>query len=616
MKHKLKLYNTETREKEELIPIEGKTVKMYTCGPTVYNFAHIGNFRTYVFEDLLRRTIQFFDFRVEQAMNLTDIDDKTIKGALDAGITLDAFTAPFKKAFFEDLAALGIEKVEHYPEATEYVEEMISIIQKLLETGVAYVGEDQSVYFSIRKFPSYGRLAHLDLTGLKAGASNRVAQDEYEKEDVSDFVLWKSYDRERDGLIYWESPFGRGRPGWHIECSAMAMKLLGTTIDIHVGGIDNLFPHHENEIAQSESYSCCRFVKHWMHAEHLLVDHKKMSKRLGNFYTLRDLLAKGYTGREVRFALLQAHYRTQLNFTFEGLDAAVSSLRRLEDFIFRLKAIRKEKMPIALDIMLEKALPPSVSRQMKDHLLYAINQENAVDIFDEGEMRPLIIKGLSSLPQKEEVVKDILSNIHIEKQKTILTSILDHAFHNQQTTRDVLDVVVSSIKEFDILDPHKIQPLLQKALFHDKNADEKVSLVMRKLKEKKSQGFILPILVEADDAFKKALGDDLNISVALAVLFDVVRLVNQLCDEGKIGFSEAEDVLDFLKKIDRVLHCLPFEISKEPIEDHLVHLLKERENARLAKDWKKADACRDQILSAGYIIEDTPQGARLKKRLS
>ena len=230
----VKLYNTETRRKEEVTPAFGDTLLLYTCGPTVYNFAHIGNFRTYVFEDLLRRTLKFFDMKVKQVMNLTDIDDKTIKGALQKGITLSEYTAPYIEAFFEDLASLGIEKAEEYPAATDYIEDMITIIQRLMTKGVAYTGTDGSVYFRIDSFPSYGRLSHLPLCTLKAGASNRVSTDEYDKDQISDFVLWKAYDSQRDGNIFWESPFGKGRPGWHIECSAMAMKILGESIDIHV----------------------------------------------------------------------------------------------------------------------------------------------------------------------------------------------------------------------------------------------------------------------------------------------------------------------------------------------------------------------------------------------
>ncbi len=333
----LKLFNTEKRIKEIFKPISPGLVKIYTCGPTIYNFAHIGNFRTYVFEDILRRTFEFLGYQVEQAMNLTDVDDKTINGALALQLPLSTFTDIYKKAFFEDIKSLNIEPVEYYPEATNYIGQMILMIEELLAKEVAYKGHDGSIYFSIAKFPSYGRLSHLDKQELQVGASERLQADEYEKENACDFVLWKAFDPERDGDIFWESPFGKGRPGWHIECSAMASALLGNTIDVHVGGVDNMFPHHENEIAQSESCFGCQFVKYWLHAEHLLVDHKKMSKSLGNFYTLRDLLDKGYTGYEVRYMLLQTHYRTQLNFTLQGLDAARFSLQRLHDFVFRLE---------------------------------------------------------------------------------------------------------------------------------------------------------------------------------------------------------------------------------------------------------------------------------------
>ncbi len=351
---RLRLHNTESRVLEEVFPSDGKAVRMYTCGPTVYNFAHIGNFRTYVFEDLLRRSIKFFGMKVHQVMNLTDIDDKTLKGAIEGGIPLDVYTEPYKKAFFEDLQALGLEPADAYPEATKYIPAMIKLIQTLIEKGVAYHGQDRSVYFAIRKFPSYGRLSHLHLDELQVGASQRIA-DEYDKENAADFVLWKSYDPERDGEIYWESPFGRGRPGWHIECSAMAIELLGPSIDIHAGGVDNIFPHHENEIAQSECCTSQRFARIWAHSEHLLVDHKKMSKSAGNFYTLRDLLNRGYTGRQVRFALLSTHYRSQLNFTFASLQAAASSLERLDDFIARLEGIQNDKGQPQAEILLHDA---------------------------------------------------------------------------------------------------------------------------------------------------------------------------------------------------------------------------------------------------------------------
>lgn len=335
----LHLFNTETRQKELLQPIVPGHVKMYTCGPTVYNFAHIGNFRAYMFEDLLRRTLKYFGYDVTQVMNLTDVDDKTIRGAIANNITLDEYTKPYIKAFFEDLDTLNIERAEKYPAATDYIPSMIKMIQSLMDKGMAYKGGDQSIYFPINQFKRYGCLSHLKLDELQVGASQRVSSDEYEKDHAADFVLWKAYDPTRDGKIYWESPFGPGRPGWHLECSAMATELLGDTVDIHCGAVDNIFPHHENEIAQSEACTNKTFVKLWMHCEHLIVDNKKMSKSLGNFYTLRDLLSKGYTGKEIRYALLQTHYKTQLNFTIAGLEGARSAIHRINAFIRRLKEV-------------------------------------------------------------------------------------------------------------------------------------------------------------------------------------------------------------------------------------------------------------------------------------
>ncbi len=468
----LNLYNTAARVKEPLKPLDDRHVKMYTCGPTVYNYAHIGNFRTYVFEDLLRRTIKFFGFKITQAMNLTDVDDKTIRGAIAKNISLDEFTQPYKELFFEDLKTLGIEPVEYYPAATEYIQEMIKLIEGLIEKGVAYKGGEGSIYFAINKFPGYGCLSHLHLDELKIGASERVSLDEYDKDHAADFVLWKCFDPERDGKIYWDSPFGKGRPGWHLECSAMAMSLLGETIDIHVGGIDNMFPHHENEIAQSEAYSGKKFANLWMHAEHLVVDNKKMSKSLGNFYTLRDLLNKGCTGVQVRYMLLQTHYKTQLNFTFSGLEAVEHSLQRLNDFIQRL-----------LDI-------------------------------------------------------------------------------NAPGSAGVVDVALN----------------------------------------------------KAFQTFAEALADDLNISEALASLFELVREVNSLCDHQKILNEDAAKVIKLLRQLNDVLGCLSFEKRVENIPIELLQALDKRNQARKEKNWAEADHLRDYILNHGFIIEDTPSGARLKKK--
>ncbi len=329
----LHLYNTLSRAKEGFQALEAGHVRMYTCGPTVHDYAHIGNFRAYIFEDLLRRTLTYAGFRVTQVMNLTDVDDKTIRKSRAANLPLREYTRRYVEAFFQDLDALGIERAEQYPAATDHVPEMIALIRTLLEKGHAYRSEDGSVYFRIESLPAYGKLARLDKSGLRAGA--RVAQDEYEKDNVGDFALWKAWDA-ADGDVAWDSPWGRGRPGWHIECSAMSMKYLGPSFDLHTGGVDNLFPHHEDEIAQSEAATGQPFARYWMHCAHLVVDGQKMSKSLGNFFTLRDLMEKGYGGREIRYALLAVHYRQSLNFTFESLQAARAALARVDEFRARL----------------------------------------------------------------------------------------------------------------------------------------------------------------------------------------------------------------------------------------------------------------------------------------
>lgn len=323
----MKVFNSLTRSLEELHPLVGNEVRLYTCGPTVYNFAHIGNFRAYAFEDILRRVIQFNGMKIRQVMNLTDVDDKTIRGANGAGIPLTDYTKTYKDAFFADLAKLNIQSAEVYPAATDHIPEMIALVSKLIEKGVAYKSEDGSVYFNVRAFPSYGKLAHIDFENQRTGA--RCAADEYDKENVGDFALWKAWEPS-DGPVGWDSPWGRGRPGWHIECSAMSMKYLGETFDLHTGGIDNLFPHHENEIAQAEAATGKPFVKCWMHCAHLKVNGEKMSKSLGNFFTLRDLIEKGWTGREIRYVLINAHYRTGLNFAFDALEDARKALARID----------------------------------------------------------------------------------------------------------------------------------------------------------------------------------------------------------------------------------------------------------------------------------------------
>ena len=330
----IKLYNTMTRRKEVFVPLHEGEVRMYTCGPTVYDYAHIGNFRAYVFEDLLRRFLEYRGYRVVQVMNITDVDDKTIRRSREAKLSLQEYTRRYERAFFEDLEKLNIERAEHYPRATEHIPEMVALIQRLMEKGYAYRGEDGSIYYDISKFKEYGKLSKLRLEELKAGA--RVRQDEYAKEEAQDFALWKAWSEE-DGDVYWDTPLGRGRPGWHIECSAMSMRYLGETLDIHAGGVDLIFPHHENEIAQSEAATGKTFVRYWVHNEHLLVEGRKMSKRYGNFYTLRDLLARGYDPLAIRYLLLATHYRRKLNFTFKALEDASRAVGRLSDFMQRLE---------------------------------------------------------------------------------------------------------------------------------------------------------------------------------------------------------------------------------------------------------------------------------------
>jgi cysteinyl-tRNA synthetase len=329
-------YNTLSGQVEDFVPLEGNKVRMYTCGLTVYDYGHIGNYRTFVFQDILRRYLRYRGYEVWQVMNLTDVDDNTIRGAQAAGISLAEYTEKFIKAFEVDRQLLNLETPEIIVRATEHVDDMVKLIQTLEAKGYAY-RSDGSVYFSVRSFPEYGKLAQVDLAGLRPGA--RVDTDKYDKSDARDFVLWKAA---KEGEPYWETPLGPGRPGWHIECSAMSMKYLGETFDIHSGGIDLTFPHHENEIAQSEAATGKPFVRYWLHAEHLIVNGEKMSKSLGNFYTLRDLIAKGYRPTAIRYLLASVPYRKQLNFTFDSLHQAQHSIERLRNFRHRLTV---EKFP-------------------------------------------------------------------------------------------------------------------------------------------------------------------------------------------------------------------------------------------------------------------------------
>jgi cysteinyl-tRNA synthetase len=463
----IQYFNSLSRKVEPFAPLDPaeKTVSLYTCGPTVYNYAHIGNFRAYVFEDLLQRHLEFRGYHVHRVMNLTDVDDKTIRGCRAAGVPLAEFTKTFKDAFFQDLEALRIKPAAEFPEATAdaHIARMIEMISTLIERGHAYQADDKSVYFRINSFPAYGRLAHLNLEELRP--SGRVSSDEYEKENIGDFALWKAWG-EADGDVAWDSPWGRGRPGWHIECSAMATGILGPQIDIHCGGEDNIFPHHEAEIAQSECVTGKSFVKLWMHCKHLLVDNQKMSKSAGNFYTLRDLIDKGWTGREVRYVLLSVKYREPLNFTFDGLAAARAALAR----------------------------------------------------FDEWSRR------------------------------------IDEAAGTQAEPL-----------------PADLNP----------------------------------------GSFGAALDDDLNASAALGALFELIRETNKRLDAGTLTPGQVRSLAAWREQANSILR---FEPDAAPIPDEVLALLKQREEARVAKNWAESDRLRDEIAKLGWIVKDTKDGQKLSQK--
>jgi len=463
---KVKLFNTYSRRKETFTPLREGEVRMYTCGPTVYDYVHIGNFRTFVFEDLLRRSLKFLGFKVVQVMNLTDVEDKIIKASRERGIPISEYTSQYIKAFFEDLRALNMEPAEYYPKATEYIPQMIELVRILLEKGYAYELGD-SVYFDISKFPQYGRLSRIKGSGR---AFSRLDADEYEKEEIGDFVLWKG---KKEGEPFWESPFGPGRPGWHIECSAMSMHYLGPTFDIHTGGVDNMFPHHENEIAQSEAATGQTFVRYWMHSQHLQVNGERMAKSKGNYYTLRDLQSMGYSPKAIRFLLLSTHYRNPLNFTFDSLKQAGKSVDRLLDFYHRLK-------------------------------------EHAG------------IKGEESAE-------------------------------------------------------------------------------------------IVAILDRRKEEFALSLADDLNVSGAISATFSLMHDLNPLILDNKLNRQDAELAVKTMEEFDQVLGILE---EKEPLEEWIVRLIKEREKVRKNKDFARADQIRAELLKKGIILEDTPEGTRWRKKLA
>ena len=465
----MKFYNTIHRKKEEFKPINKGKVFLYTCGPTVYDFAHIGNLRAFLFEDILRRYLEFSNYEVLHIMNITDIDDKTIRRSQEENRSLIDFTDEFTQAFFDDLKVLNIFPAHHYPRATEFIPQMIEMIQKLEQSGFTYNTDDGSVFFKISKFSNYGKLANLNPDQLKSG--ERVAEDEYGKEEGRDFALWKGCKVE-DGDVSWDSPWGRGRPGWHIECSAMSTHYLGQHFDIHCGGVDNIFPHHENEIAQSCAYSGEEFVNYWLHNEHLLVDGQKMSKSEGNFYTLRDLIKKKCSPSAIRYTLISTHYRSKLNFTFDKLDESQKCINKLRELKRRLDLIER-----------------------------GVLDKNGVN---------------------EASVKNMLSG------------------------------------------------------------------------------------------FSEKLGDDLNISGSLGVLFSWVNEMFSGLDQNKINYKHAQSALAALKKVDSILGVI-YEV--EEIEsDEIVELIDKRNKARDNKDWDSADTIRKELDSLGVVLEDTPEGTIWKKK--
>ena len=335
----LRLLNTYTRKLQKFAPLKKNTVRMYTCGPTVWDYAHIGNFRTYIFQDVLRRYLEFKGYKVTQVTNITDVDDRTIRQSKETGLTLHEYTKKYEEAYLADLGALNIERAEHYPRATEHIDEMVALVKKLVRRGFAYEAEG-SIYFDISKFRAYGRLSGVHMDELKDGA--RIDSDKYNKDEARDFALWKGWHPD-DGDVFWETAIGKGRPGWHLECSAMSMKYLGTTFDIHSGGEDLIFPHHENEIAQSEAATGKRFVRFWLHSGMLLVGGRKMAKSSGNFFTLRDLLSKGHDPLAVRYLLMSAQYRAQLNFTEGTLADAEKAVQAIRGTYRRINNIGRTR---------------------------------------------------------------------------------------------------------------------------------------------------------------------------------------------------------------------------------------------------------------------------------
>lgn len=406
----LRFYNTLTKQKEEFKSIQDGKVAMYSCGPTVYNYAHIGNLRSYVFADVLKRTLTYSGYEVTHIMNLTDIDDKTIKNSQKEGKTLKDFTEFYTLEFIKDISSLNILPPKTFTKATNYIDKMVEITTALIQKGYAYKSTDGSIYFDIKKFSNYGKLSNLVLEEQKENAGGRIKKDEYDKENVQDFALWKSYDEE-DGEVFWETTLGKGRPGWHIECSAMAIANLGSSLDIHTGGVDNIFPHHENEIAQSECYSGEKFVNYWMHNEWVLADNKKMSKSENNFFTLRDVIARDIDPIAYRFWLLMANYRTRVNFVWEALEASEIALKRL----YRLYLDLGEDIG-TVDLNYQKTFKERISDDLNTPLALSLlwdlvkdsnisNKDKKATILDFDKVFGLEFASLTEETIPEEIIK-------------------------------------------------------------------------------------------------------------------------------------------------------------------------------------------------------------------
>jgi len=432
----LKFYNTLSGEKEVFVPLKDKFAAIYSCGPTVYGFAHIGNLRAYVFTDVLRRYLEFKGYTVRQVMNITDLDDKTIRASKEQGVSLREYTDKYIRFFFEDIDLLRIKRADVYPRVTDHINEMVDMVKLLLDKGYAY-RKDGSVYFKVSEFPDYGKLAKIDISRIKPGAT--VEADEYEKEDVRDFALWKE---KKESEPFWVTEIGEGRPGWHIECSAMSIKYLGATIDIHTGGIDNIFPHHQNEIAQSEAATGQKFVRSWMHCEHLLVDNKKMSKSLGNIITLRDVMNRGYRPEALRYLFVFSHYRSRLNFTWESIGHASNILNRLNQFVERLKGYNSKSKSNEEITMLTSRHAQRFETEMDNDL----NTPGAfASIFDMvGEVNAAIEKEDLSAENAKAVYElmfkfDAVLGILTLKEKGVLSGDIEALIEEREKARERKD---------------------------------------------------------------------------------------------------------------------------------------------------------------------------------